>query len=112
MDTAIVFVSPVTGFKGAVSNNVVSVIGFMPYYNVYGKNEEPYDFNVVVSGDSAQKGISFSNYNNSLQFELGEKYIPKGDDSFKFTYQVIGAGGSVIGEKTCTVSFYRYAGEN
>ena len=112
MDTAIVFVSPVTGFKGAVSNNVVSVIGFMPYYNVYGKNEEPYDFKVVVSGDSAQKGISFSNYNNSLQFELGEKYIPKGDDSFKFTYQVIGAGGSVIGEKTCTVSFYRYAGEN
>lgn len=112
MDTAIVFVSPVTGFKGAVSNNVVSVIGFMPYYNVYGKNEEPYGFKVVVSGDSAQKGISFSNYNNSLQFELGEKYIPKGDDSFKFTYQVIGAGGSVIGEKTCTVSFYRYAGEN
>lgn len=112
MDTAIVFVSPVTGFKGAVSNNVVSVIGFMPYYNVYGKKEEPYDFNVVVSGDSAQKGISFSNYKNSLQFELDKNYIPKGDDSFKFTYQVIGAGGSVIGEKTCTVSFYRYAGEN
>ena len=112
MDTAIVFVSPVTGFKGAVSNNVVSVIGFMPYYNVYGKNEEPYDFNVVVSGDSAQKGISFSNYENSLQFKLDKNYIPKGDDSFEFTYQVIGRDQSVIGEKTCTVSFYRYADEN
>lgn len=112
MDTAIVFVSPVTGFKGAVSNNVVSVIGFMPYYNVYGKKEEPYDFKVVVSNDSAQKGISFNNYENSLQFELGEKYTPKGEDSFDFTYQVIDAGGSVIGEKTCTVSFYRYEDEN
>ena len=112
MDTAIVFVSPVTGFKGAVSNNVVSVIGFMPYYNVYGKNEEPYDFNVVVSGDSAQKGISFSNYKNSLQFELDKNYTPKGDDSFEFTYQVIGADNAVIGEKTCTVSFYCFAGNN
>ena len=112
MDTAIVFVSPVTGFKGAVSNNVVSVIGFMPYYNVYGKNEEPYDFNVVVSGDSAQKGISFSNYTNSLQFKLDKNYISKGDDSFEFTYQVIGRDQSVIGEKTCTVSFYCYADEN
>ncbi|MCI7106216.1 MAG: hypothetical protein MR943_10085 [Lachnobacterium sp.] len=112
MDTAIVFVSPVTEFEGAVSNNVVSVIGFMPYYNVYGKNGEPYNFKVVVSNDSAQKGISFNNYENSLQFELGEKYTPKGEDSFDFTYQVIDAGGSVIGEKTCTVSFYRYEDEN
>lgn len=112
LDTAIVFVSPVTGFKGAVSNNVVSVIGFMPYYKVYGKKEEQYDFKVVVSGDSAQKGISFNNYENSLQFELGENYTPKGNDSFDFTYQVIDAEGSVIGEKTCTVSFYRFADNN
>lgn len=112
MDTAIVFVSPVTGFKGAVSNNVVSVIGFMPYYNVYGKNEEPYDFNVVVSNDSVQKGISFSNYQKDLQFKLNETYVPQGDDSFEFTYQVIGADQAVIGEKTCTVSFYRYADKN
>ena len=112
MDTAIVFVSPVTGFKGAVSNNVVSVIGFMPYYKVYGKNEETYDFNVVVSDDSAQKGISFSNYQNSLQFKLDENYTPKGDDTFEFTYQVIGADNAVIGEKTCTVSFYCFAGNN
>ena len=112
LDTAIVFVSPVTGFKEAVSNNVVSVIGFMPYYKVYGKNEEPYDFNVVVSDDSAQKGISFSNYQNSLQFKLDENYTPKGDDSFEFTYQVIGADNAVIGEKTCTVSFYCFAGNN
>lgn len=112
MDTAIVFVSPVTGFKGAVSNNVVSVIGFMPYYNVYGKNEEPYDFNVVVSNDSVQKGISFSNYQKDLQFKLNETYVPQGDDSFEFTYQVIGADRAVIGEKTCTVSFYCYAGNN
>ena len=112
LDTAIVFVSPVTGFKGTVSNNVVSVIGFMPYYKVYGKNEETYDFNVVVSDDSAQKGISFSNYQNSLQFKLDENYTPKGDDSFEFTYQVIGADNAVIGEKTCTVSFYCFAGNN
>lgn len=112
MDTAIVFVSPVTEFEGAVSNNVVSVIGFMPYYNVYGKNGEPYNFKVVVSNDSAQKGISFNNYENSLQFELGENYTPTGDDSFDFTYQVIDAGGSVIGEKTCTVSFCRYEDED
>lgn len=112
LDTAIVFVSPVTGFKGTVSNNVVSVIGFMPYYKVYGKNEETYDFNVVVSDDSAQKGISFSNYQNSLQFKLDENYTSKGDDSFEFTYQVIGADNAVIGEKTCTVSFYCFAGNN
>lgn len=112
MDTAIVFVSPVTEFEGAVSNNVVSVIGFMPYYKVYGNNKEPYDFNIVVSEKDTQKGISFNNYENSLQFELGEQYTPKGDDSFDFTYQVIDAGGSVIGEKTCTVSFYRYKDEN
>ena len=112
LDTAIVFVSPVTGFKGTVSNNVVSVIGFMPYYKVYGKNEETYDFKVVVSDDSAQKGISFSNYQNSLQFKLDENYTPKGDDSFEFTYQVIGADNAVIGEKTCTVSFYCFAGNN
>ena len=112
MDTAIVFVSPVTEFKGAARDKVVSVIGFMPYYKVYGKNEEPYDFNVVVSNDSVQKGISFSNYQKDLQFKLNETYVPQGDDSFEFTYQVIGADQAVIGEKTCTVSFYRYADKN
>ena len=112
MDTAIVFVSPVTELKGFASNNVVSVVNFMPQYNVYGKDEGSYSWKIVVPEDSEKKGISFSNYQNSLQFELNENYTPKGDDFFEFTYQVIDADNAVIGEKTCTVSFYRYAGEN
>lgn len=112
MDTAIVFVSPVTELKGFASNNVVSVVNFMPYYNVYGKDEGSYSWKIVVPDDSEKKGISFSNYQNSLQFELDENYTPKGDDSFEFTYQVIDAENAVIGEKTCTVSFYCFAGNN
>ena len=106
MDTAIVFVSPVTEFEGAVSNNVVSVIGFMPYYKVYGNNKEPYDFNIVVSEKDTKRGIVFSNYQNDLQFDLNKTYVPQEEDSFEFTYQVIDkADRRVIGEKTCTVSF-------
>ena len=106
MDTAIVFVSPVTEFEGAVSNNVVSVIDFMPYYNVYGNSKEPYDFNIVVSEKDTKRGIVFSNYQNDLQFDLNKTYVPQEEDSFEFTYQVIDkADRRVIGEKTCTVSF-------
>lgn len=112
MDTAIVFVSPVTELKGFASNNVVSVVNFMPQYNVYGKDEGSYSWKIVVPEDSEKKGISFSNYQNSLQFELNENYTPKGDDFFEFTYQVIDADNAVIGEKTCTVSFYCFAGNN
>ena len=82
-------------------------------YKVYGNNKEPYDFNIVVSEKDTKRGIVFSNYQNDLQFDLNETYVPQEEDSFEFTYQVIDkADRRVIGEKTCTVSFYCYADEN